>query len=238
MLIAWNAIAPEGEEFLRDQRGAYIPRNEVLEGIESALVFYLIKRDPALERALRRLILETDTRPKLKDLAKRIKAQTFQRHPITISLPEKIYLPEEGIERVHIERFDHQRKTFTQHLFKEVFRGVIEEFSIESDNPQLLQTALLSYARGLAQQEHKALEGSPLEPYIIEVQNKIANEWSNTLRIGAWTTTPYKGDLLFFWRIKEVREQLLRTFGIDIRPKDTLFIPKYKEFLGWCEWRK
>ena len=237
MLVAWNAIAPESGEFLQDENGAYIPRNEVLEAIQSALVFYLIKKDKALENMVKKRILATDTKPKLKALAKDIKELVFTKYPISIDIPEKIYLPNKGIEKVWVERFDFQTKEFVERIKTQIFKGVIEEFTIESNNLQRIKTALLSYARGLAEQEHKELAGTILEPYIVEVQNKIANEWENTLRIGAWTKTPYKGDLLFFWRIKEVREKLLKEFKLDIRHKDILFIPKYKEFLGWCEWR-
>ncbi len=238
MLIAWNAIAPEKGEFLRDEVGAYLPKNEIEEAIRSALIFYLIKKDKALENSVKRLILSTDTRPKLKNLAKAVAQMVFERYPIEITLPQKIYLPKEGIQKVAIERFDYAKKEFVERFESEIFKGTIEDFAIESDNLQRIKTALLSYARGLAEQEHKELEGTILEPYIVEIQNLIANEWQHTLRIGAWTKTPYKGDLLFFWRIKEVREKLLREFRLDIRPKDILFVPKFKEFLGWSEWRE
>ena len=115
----------------------------------------------------------------------------------------------------------------------EVFKGVID---VKIEGIEKLKAALTSYARGLAEYEHKELEGSELEKYIVSLQNSIANEWEMTLRIGAWTSTPYKGDLLFFWRIKEMRQKLLKEFKIDIRPKDILFIPKFKEFVGWCEY--
>ena len=235
MLLAWNAIAYERGEFLRDERGAYIPRNEIIEAIESALVFYYIKKDKALENSVKKRILSTDSKPKLKALAKDIKELVFARHPYTITLPAKIYLPQEGVQKVAVERFDFTKRAFVERYETEVFKGVIEECEIEGI--EHIKAALLSYARGLAQREHELLEGTILEPYIIELQNLIANEWEHTLRIGAWTTTPYKGDLLFFWRIKEVREKLLRAFKLDIRPKDILFIPKFKEFLGWCEVR-
>ncbi|BCD68821.1 hypothetical protein [Nitratiruptor sp. YY09-18] len=233
MLVAWNAIAYEKGEFLRDENGAYIPRNEIVEAIESALVFYYIKKDKALENSVKKRILATDTKPKLKSLSKDIKDLVFTKHPYHIDILEKIYLPKEGIKKVYVERFDFVKKEFVERFETEIFKGTIEDFSI--DGIEKIKAALLSYARGLAEREHELLKDTILEPLIIEIQNLIANEWQNTLRIGAWTKTPYKGDLLFFWRIKEVREKFLKEFKIDIRPKDTLFIPKFKEFLGWCE---
>ena len=237
MLLAHNAILPENGEFLRDEKGAYIPRNQVLEAIESAVVFYYIKKDKALENKIKKLILATDTKPKLKELAKSIKKEVFAKYPVLdgLEIPQKTYLPDEAIQKVWVERFDIKRQEFRERFESEAFKGVIEEFTIESPNLQKIKTALLSYARGLADHEHEELKGTILEPYIVEVQNLIANEWAMTLRVGEWTKTPYKGDLLFFWRIKEVREKLLKEFHLDIRPKDLLFIPKYKEFAGWCE---
>ncbi len=234
MLIAWNAIIPENGEFLRDSQDAFIPRNEIMEAIESAMLFYYIKKDKAIEQRVKKMILSVDTKPKLKTLAKEIKALIFDKHPLKVEMPEKIYLPKEGIQKVAIERFDFAKKEFIERNECEIFKGTIE-FTIDGIAP--LKAALTSYARGLAEQEHMLSEGSILEPYIAQIQNSIANEWDMTLRIGAWTTTPYKGDLLFFWRIKEVREKLLKEFKLDIRPKDILFIPKFKEFVGWCEYK-
>ena len=234
MLIAWNAIIPEQAEFLKDDRGAFIPSNEIKEAIESALVFYYIKKDKAIENRVKKMILSIDTKPKLKTLAKEIKAFIFDKHPLKVKMPEKIYLPKEGIQKVAIERFDFAKKEFVERKEREIFKGTIE-LTIDGIAP--LKAALTSYARGLAEQEHKLLQGLVLEPYIAQIQNSIANEWEMSLRIGAWTTTPYKGDLLFFWRIKEVREKLLKDFHLDIRPKDIFFIPKFKEFVGWCEYK-
>jgi hypothetical protein len=238
MLLAHCSILPEKGEFLRDEGGPYIPRNEILEAIESALVFYLIKKDKALEAKVKKLILSTDTRPKLKALAKEIKKEVFAKYPYNqdLEIPQKSYLAPESIQKIAIERFDLKKREMGDRFESEAFKGVVEDFDIQSPHLQKIKTALLSFARGLAEYEHKELKGTILEPYITQLQNTIANEWQNTLRIGAWTKTPYKGDLLFFWRIKEVREKLLKEFRLDIRPKDIFFIPRYKEFAGWCEW--
>ncbi len=235
MLIAWNAIAYEKGEFLRDENGVFIPRNEFIEAIESALVFYLIKKDKALENTLKSYILKLKKDFKIKSLAKEIKKKVFEKYPIDIIIDEKVYLPKDGIKKTLIKRFDFEQKEFVEEFQVETFKGVIEDFTFESSSMQLIKNALVSYARALADIEHKELKETFLEEHIIELKNLIANEWDNTLRVGRWTKTPYKGDLLFFWKVKEVRQRLLRDFKIDIRPKDILFIPKEKEFLGWCE---
>jgi hypothetical protein len=235
MFIAWNAIAFENKEFLRDENGIFIPRNEFLESIHSALIFYLIKKDKALENSVKKHILSLDTKAKLLELAKDIKEQVFQKHPIEINLDEKIYLPSQGVKKRVIKRFDFQSKDFVEEFEVEVFKGVVEDFTIETSHEQLLKNALLSYAKALAEMEHKALKDTPLEKAIIEVQNLIANEWQNSLRLGRWTSAIHKGDLLFFWRVKELREKLLKEFHIDIRPQDTFYIPSDKTLVGWSE---
>jgi len=237
MLIAWYPIAPEKGSFLEDENGAYLPRNEIQEAIESAVIFYMIKKDKTLENRVKKIILNTDTKPKLKTLAKEIKKEVFSHTDILedLEIKEKIYLPKEGIKQRVIKRYSFEKGEFIEHFQSEVFEGVIEEDIVKSPHIEKLKIAMLSYARGLAEQEHKLLKESSFEPLIEEIQNQIANEWEATLRIGAWTKTPYKGDLLFFWRIKEVREKLLRDFHLDIRPKDILFIPQTKTFLGWSE---
>ncbi len=235
MLIAWNAITYENGEFLRDENGPFIPRNEFIEAIESALVFYLIKKDKELEHTLKKYIFSLDKNFKIKTLAKEIKARVLAKYPITIELEPKIYLPKDSIKKALVKRFDFATKEFVEEFKVELFKGILEEFTLKSSNNQLIKNALLSYAMALANLEHKELKETFLEEPITLIQNLIANEWENTIRVGRWTKTPYKGDLLFFWKVKEVREKLLKEFKVDIRPKDILYIPAYKEFLGWCE---
>ena len=117
----------------------------------------------------------------------------------------------------------------------DVYKGVLEDVKIKSNNMEKIKNACLAYSRALAEYEHKALKDTELEDLIVEIQNNIANEWEIPIRVGHWTNTPYKGDLLFFWRVKEVRDYLLKHLHIDIRPKDVLYLPRTNEFLGWGE---
>jgi hypothetical protein len=50
-----------------------------------------------------------------------------------------------------------------------------------------------------------------------------------------WTEVTFKGDLLFFWRIKEIREKLLKELNVDILPRYIIYIPKEKQTIGWVE---
>ena len=152
-----------------------------------------------------------------------------------LEIPQKIYLPSENISVTQAKVYDLSKKDFIDEFKLEVYKGIIENITIKSDNLDKIKTACKAYTRALSEYEHKELKGSGLEEQITQLQNSIANEWEIPLRIGYWTNTPYKGDLFFFWRIKEIREYLLKRLDIDIRPKDVIYLPRTNEFLGWGE---
>jgi hypothetical protein len=233
MLIFWTPTAFE-RGFLEDENGKFLPRNAILEALESAVVFYYIKKDKELEKLVRKYLMD---KPKIKEISKEVKKRVFDKYPVLegIEIPEKIYLNEENISNELIKVFDLEKKEFVRSFTLDVFKGVIEDVKIKSNNLEKIKNACLAYARALSEYEHKELKNTEFESIIADIQNKIANEWEIPLRVGYWTNTPYKGDLLFFWRIKEVREYLLKELHIDIRPKDVLYLPRTKEFLGWGE---
>jgi len=234
MLIFWSPTSAEREEFLEDENGKFLQRNEILEALESAIVFYYIKKDKELERIVKKYLME---KPKLKEISKEVKKRVFKKYPILegIEIPEKMYLPKENIRKELVKVFDLERKEFVKSFYVETFKGVLEDIEIKSDNMEKIKNACKAYARSLLEYEHKALKGSDFEDLISEYQNQVANEWEIPIRVGRWTNTPYKGDLLFFWRVKEVRDYLLKNLKIDIRPKDVLYLPRTNEFLGWAE---
>jgi len=234
MLIFWTPTSFEKDGFLEDENGKFLPRNAILEALESAVVFYYIKKDSELEISVRKYLTD---KPKIKEIAKEVKKRVFEKYPVLegIEIPEKIYLNEENVSNELVKVFDLEKKEFVDSFHMDVFKGVIEDVKVKSQNLEKIKNACLAYARALAEYEHKELKGTEFEENIAEIQNQIANEWEIPIRVGHWTNTPYKGDLLFFWRIKEVREYLLRELHIDIRPKDVLYLPRTNEFLGWGE---
>ncbi|GAB6074473.1 hypothetical protein [Nautilia lithotrophica] len=234
MLIFWNATSFEKEGFLEDEKGKFLPRNAILEALESAVVFYYIKKDKELENLVKKYLT---TKPKIKEISREVKKIVFEKYPVLdgVEIPEKIYLPKENISKELVKIYDLEKKEFTNGFKMEVFKGVLEDVYVKSENIEKIKTACKSYARALAEYEHKELKGTEFEDLIVEIQNSIANEWGIPIRVGHWTNTPYKGDLLFFWRIKDVREYLIKELDIDIRPKDVLYLPRINEFLGWGE---
>ena len=232
MLIFWTPTSFEKEGFLEDENGKFLPRNAILEALESAVVFYYIKKDKELENLVKKYLLN---RPKLKEISKEVKKRVFEKYPILegIEIPEKIYLQNENISNELVKVFDLEKKDFVKSFRMDVYKGVLEDVKIKSI--EKIKNACLAYSRALAEYEHKALKDTELEDLIVEIQNNIANEWEIPIRVGHWTNTPYKGDLLFLWRVKEVRDYLLKHLHIDIRPKDVLYLPRTNEFLGWGE---
>jgi len=232
MLIFWSGTSFEKEGFLEDENGKFLPRNAILEALESAVVFYYIKKDKELENLVKKYLLN---KPKLKEISKEVKKRVFEKYPILegIEIPEKIYLQNENISNELVKVFDLEKKDFVKSFRMDVYKGVLEDVKIKSI--EKIKNACLAYSRALAEYEHKALKDTEFEDLIVVIQNNIANEWEIPIRVGHWTNTPYKRDLLFFWRVKEVRDYLLKHLHIDIRPKDVLYLPRTNEFLGWGE---
>ncbi|NPA58343.1 MAG: hypothetical protein GXN94_03495, partial [Aquificae bacterium] len=75
----------------------------------------------------------------------------------------------------------------------------------------------------------------PLAKLFYEPLIDRMKKWDIPLRVGMWTEVSFKGDLLFFWRIKEVREYLIKKLKVDIRPRYVLYLPKEKQTTGWIE---
>ena len=234
MLINWTPVAFE-KGFLEDENGKFIPRNTILEALESAAIFYYTKKDKEIEKLIKKYLTG---KPKLKEISKEVKRIVFSKYPILekIEIPEKLYVKNTKTELVKV--FDLEKKEFIKSLKIEVSKDIVDEVTVKSDNLEKIKNACKAYSRALAEYEHKALKGTDLEELVADIQNKIANEWEIPVRIGYWTLTPFKGDLLFFWRDKEVREFLLKNLKVDIRPKNVLFSFNENEFLGWSEIHK
>jgi len=65
MLICWSPIAFAKEGFLEDEKGKYLPKNVIVEALESAVVFYYVKKDKQIEKLVTKYLMQT---PKLKDI--------------------------------------------------------------------------------------------------------------------------------------------------------------------------
>jgi hypothetical protein len=182
------------------------------------------------------MILSNDIKD-INSLVDEIKSEVFSKNSVKIAVKDRIYLDKETVERAVIKEFSYLEKEFTASFDGEIYRGVIDISNIDIGqlNLEKFSLALLGFSQALANYEHKMLKGSSLEEDIAYLQNKIANEWNSSIRIGEWNSSSLRGYFLFFWRVKEIREHLLKRLDFDILPKDTYFIKKRREFLGWSE---
>ena len=237
-LIAWTPIIFSRKGFLRDEENRpYLPRNVFEEAITSAVIFYYIKKDKALEHKVKKYL--TTKGLKLEEIAKDIKRMVLEKYPVMdqLEIPERVYLPEEKIRKEYVEIFDLKEKIDIGGFKTEVFKGTVD-VEINSPHIEKLKAACHSYAEALARMEKDLLEDHPLaEIFYNELLNELKH-WEIPLRLGMWTEVHFKGDLLFFWRIKEVRNFLIKELGIDIRPRYVLYLPKERATSGWSELKR
>ncbi len=237
-LITQTPLVFSRKGFPRDgEDKPYLPGDTLKEAITSAVIFHSIKRDKQLEQKVKKYL--TSKGLKLKEIAQEVKRMVFEKHPIldSLQIPEKVYLPAEKITRERIEILDLKKKEDVGHFTTEIFKGRIE-VNIDFSPYEKLKSACHSFAEALAHIERNFLREHPLgERFYEELLNEI-KRWEIPLRVGLWTEVHFKGDLLFFWKIKEVREFLIKELGIDIRPRYVLYIPKENVTVGWAELRK
>jgi hypothetical protein len=237
-LVAWTPIIFSRKGFPRDEENRpFLPRNVFEEAITSAVIFHHLKKDKALANKVKKYL--TTKGLKLEEIAADVKRMVLEKYPIMeeLKIPERVYLPEEKVRTEYVEVFDLKEKVDVKGFRTEVFKGTVE---VEIDSPHIekLKAAAHSYAEALARMEKDLLEDHPLaELFYNELLNEI-KRWEIPLRLGMWTEVHFKGDLLFFWKVKEVREFIIRELGIDIRPRYVLYLPKERATTGWCELTK
>ena len=234
-LICWTPVVFNRHGFPRDEEGRpFFPRNLFTEALTSAVIFYYVKKDKEIENKVKKYLLSSDI--KLEEVSDKVKEIVLSKYPVLdqLDIPEKTYLPEKDIQEKYIEVFDLKRWEDIKGFKTEVFKGIIP-LEIKSPHLEKLKAAAHSYAEALAKIEHSFLKDHPLASIFYEPLINDLKKWEIPLRIGMWTEVSFKGDLLFFWRIKEVREKLLKELKVDIRPRYVLYLPKEKQTTGWAE---
>ncbi len=233
--LAWTPVIYDLKGIPRTEEGMpYLPSTLLKEAIESAVIYYSIKKDKEIESLIRHYLLKERFNPE--EVVETIKKKIYQKYEELsyLELPERIVLDEKGIFKEITEVFDLETWRDKRDFKVEVFKGVCEvDFPKEAIDR--FKAACHSYAEALAKMEMSMLKDHPLvEKFYQPLLNKV-KKWELPLRVGLWTEVKYKGNLLFFWRIKEIRERFLRDYKIDIRPKEVLFFPRQKCTAGWCE---
>jgi len=237
-ILTWTPIIFSRKGFPRDVEGKpFLPRNFFEEAVTSAVLFYYIKKDKEIENKVKNYLMKSNL--DLKKVSKDVKNIVLKKYPVLeqLDIPEVTYINEGNLEERYIEVFDLKEWIDVKGFKTEIYKGVI---NVEINSPHLekLKAAAHSYAEALARIEMGFLKEHPLVDLFYKPLINDLKRWDIPLRLGMWTETSFKGDLLFFWRIKEVREKLLKELNVDIRPRYVLYIPKEKVTTGWSELRR
>ncbi len=240
LLLTWARVLPKGRRFPRDEAGKpYLPGDYLTEALKDAVVFYFVKKDRALESEIRRHL--TSGRLEVETLSGKVYDMVFGRYPLLESLkvPDSIPLDEGGISTVTVEVLDLRKGYEVKDFRTEAYYGTLEvPVEVEGEVWDRLRYAGRSFTEALIKMERGLLEEHPLlEEFYSNLLNEV-REWEVPIRVGRWTTAPHGGRLLFFWRIKEVRERILREYGVDIRPTKVLYLPRDRATAGWSEMRR
>ncbi|SNZ03248.1 hypothetical protein SAMN06265182_0331 [Persephonella hydrogeniphila] len=233
--ICWTPVIFSRSGFPRDEEGKpFLPKNLFIESITSAIIFYYIKKDREIENKLRNILLKEPLN--IKNLGKKIKEAVLDKYPVLdqLYIPEKTYIPQKYIKTEYVEIFDLKKWIDIKGFKTEIFKGTVP-IEIKSPYIEKIKAAAHSYAEALAKIEHSLLKGHPLSSYFYEPLINEIKKWDIPLRTGMWTEVAFRGDLLFFWRIKEVREKIMKELKTDIRPRYVLYLPKEKQTTGWTE---
>jgi hypothetical protein len=235
LLINWTPLVFNRKEFPRDEEGKpFIPSNLIEGALKSATIYYYIKKDKEIENKVKNFLLKEGLNTD--NVIKEVKSIVLNKYPVLnqIEIPEKIYLNPKKLKKSYIEIFDLKEQIDIKGFFTEIYQDEIE-VNIKINNIEKIKAIAHSYAEGLAHMEKSMLKDHPLaEQFYAPLISEIKN-WDIPLRVGMWTEHRYKGNLLYFWRIKEVRDVFFKNYKIDIRPRYILYLPKEKQTTGWTE---
>ncbi|WP_022847020.1 MULTISPECIES: hypothetical protein [unclassified Desulfurobacterium] len=234
-LLTWTPMAFYKKRFPRNKEGKpFISANAFKEAFTSAVIYYYIKKDREIEQRVKNYLLKKGLKPE--EVVDKIKNIIAEKYSLLqeIELPEKIFINEADLYETRISVFDLKKREDTGHFEIEVFKGRTK-VPVKVSHPEKLKSACHSYCEALANIEKKMLKDHPLaENFYLPLSDSI-KKWEIPLRMGMWTDLRFKGYLLFFWRIKEVREKLFRELKTDIRPSKIIYLPEEKATAGWCE---
>ncbi len=238
LLLSWTPFIFSRNGFPRDDNGnPFLPGNIITDAIKTAVVFYYTKKDKEIENKIKRYLLKENLKPE--EIVKDIRNIVFSKYPVlkNLKVQEKIYLNPEKVKQEYVEVFDLKQWIDIRGFKTEIYKDNLQ-ISFETSNIEKIKSACHSYTEALAKIEHSMLKDHPLSSIFYEpLLNELKN-WDIPLRIGLWTEVRFGGNLLFFWRIKEVREKLIKDLKIDIRPRYVLYFPKEKATAGWSELKR
>ena len=217
--------------FPRKDGKPFLPGNEITQALSSAIVYYYIRKDKDIERQIKRLLLQGTQN--IDNIIEKIKSVVFEKYFNPPYIPD-IPLTDGKLFYAYVDIFDTKKWDVIDYFKIEAFSGILH-VPFDTTEIKRIKPAALSFATALLKMEIKLLEDYPVvENFHVPLLNEIKN-WSIPLRIGYWTENKYEKNLLYFWRIKDVRESLLREYKIDIIPHRFLILPREQATPGWSE---
>jgi len=234
-LLFWTPLIYQKDGIPRDEKGFYLPGSILEDALRTSAIYYYIKKDKEIESRVKKYLLKDQLAPSkiISDIEKII----YQKYPVLSELkfPEKIYLHQAEIYEEIVEVFDLTTWEDVGEFKTTVCKGIIS-LEIETlESLERIKAISHSFCEALARMEHSMHKEHPLaENFYKPLLNKLKT-WEIPLRLGLWTENTFKGNLLFFWRIKEVRENLRKILKEDIRPTRVLYLPRENSTSGWCE---
>jgi len=236
-LLTWTPVIFTRKGFPRDEAGrAFLPASTIREAITSAVIYYYIKKDKEIENRVKNYLLRKGLNPD--EVIERVKEIILDKYPVLngLEIPERIDLSKGEVYETRAEVFNLKRWEEEESFKVEVFKGVVE-LPLYSPHLEKLKAAGHSYCEALARMEMGMLRDHPLAENFYKPLLNDMKRWEIPLRVGMWTEVKFKGNLLFFWRIKEVRNALMEELKVDIRPTKVIYLPRENCTTGWCEAR-
>ncbi len=235
-LLVWTPAVFSRGKFKRDSKGFFFESKHVKEAMKTALVFYYVKREPKIERKVRSYLLSGGFEDK--DAPQKVWEIVNSELGVDLEVfPERIYVKDSDVLESYVEIFDLKKWEDVGGFKTEVFKGEVE-IDIPDKLYKILKPAGTSFCEALAKMEKSMLKEHPLAEQFYEPLLNELKSWDVPLRIGIWTESRFKGRLLYFWKLKDVRELLFKKFKTDIRPNRVLYIPREFQTAGWGELKK
>ncbi|GEM_PF-792477 len=232
--LSWTPLLNGKKGFPRDRRGnPYIPGRFLIQAVQSSIIFYYTGKDKFVEKRIRRYLTGGFRAAKVVPDMLNI---VIDRYDVLTGfwVPDRIYIPSENVRTVTAVVYDIEKDEEVEAIDVEAFIGTTT-FKINMKAPEKIKAAAHSFSESLARIERDFVEEiEPLKKFYDEYINELKKQ-QIPLRMGWWTDNRYDGSLLFFWKIKEVRDEIIKKFGIDILPRRIIYVVSENAPAGWGE---